>query len=110
MRPAQWLPALVALLLLGAALAVGPPLPPPTDPGEEAILRGRDVALDDKSLLTALRSHATRERSASGIAALVEQLDDDGAAFRQAAEGRLIALGWPALPALRDVEENDRRV
>jgi len=110
MRPAQWLPALVALLLLGAALAVGPPPPPtPTDLGEEAIVRGQDVALDDKSLLTALRSHATRDRSARGIKALVEQLDDDAAAFRAAAEERLIALGRPALPALRDVEENDRR-
>ena len=86
-----------ALLVLAALLPGAADLP--TD--EEMALREAGIPLDGPSVLDFFRQRTLSEDDRRALVLLVAQLDSNKFPDRQEAGRRLIAIGPPALPALR---------
>src|SRR5438105_3886679 len=97
-----------SLVVLLAVLPAGPPpavSPVSTlSPTDEQTLKSAHVALSGPELLDFLQNRSGPAADGAAIAGLVKQLAD--AASRDAAAGRLVALGEPAVPLLREAANN----
>jgi HEAT repeat protein len=94
-------PTLVLLLLAPPAFAETPPLAA----FDEATLRRAGVATDAESLLKFLREQTLADSDPKQIAELIALLGSDDFAKREQATKDLIALGRPALDALRQARK-----
>jgi HEAT repeat protein len=74
--------------------------PSPVDP-DEALLKANGVEPSHQTLVTLLKSQMPSDARRQQIRALIERLGDDRAANREAATQKLIELGHPAIPFLR---------
>jgi HEAT repeat protein len=94
---------LTLLCLPVLALAAGRARAAGEDPGlaDEVLLKSHGVGADGASLLEFFRLRAKGEAAPERLAALVEKLGSDDAAARERAAGELVAVGPPAVPALR---------
>jgi hypothetical protein len=87
----------LVLFALGAA-------PPPADEdtrGDEEILKSAGVSVEGPALLEFFRKRTQGDDLRRRIAVRVRELGDDDFAIRQRATEDLIAVGAPALPALK---------
>jgi HEAT repeat protein len=85
------------------ALLAGPVRAAGEDPGlaDEVLLKSHGVGTDGAALLEFFRLRARAEAPSERLAALIEQLAADNAEVREKAAGELVAIGPPAIPALR---------
>ncbi|MBL8799221.1 MAG: HEAT repeat domain-containing protein [Planctomycetia bacterium] len=99
------LPALVVLgLLLGGASA--PAADDPAVTADEELLKAAGVGNDPADLLAYLRRQVAGEDSRREIDTLVMQLGSDQFATRTEAAKKLTALGWAAMPRLREAAKS----
>jgi len=99
------MPALVVLgLLLGGASA--PAADDPAVTADEELLKAAGVGNEPADLLAYLRRHVAGEDSRREIDTLVMQLGSDQFATRTEAAKKLTALGWAAMPRLREAAKS----
>jgi HEAT repeat protein len=98
-------PALALLLLAPPALAQAPPSP--LAAFDETTLRQAGVGTDPESLLKLLRQRTRTDGDPKRTAELITALGSDDFARREQATRDLIALGRPALDALRQARRSD---
>jgi hypothetical protein len=73
---------------------------------EEKLLKSAKLQTDGPSLLTYLRKRTPDASAAAKVRTLIDQLGDESFEKREQATAALIAVGAPAIPALRQAAES----
>src|SRR5947209_6433749 len=103
----RYLPALVLVLSLLAPPAFAQTPPSPVAVYDETTLRQAGVGTDAASLLKLLREHTRADGDARKTSDLITALGSADFAERERATRELIAVGRPALAALRAARKGD---
>src|SRR5262245_9662911 len=78
--------------------------PPPAErvKADEEILRNLDLSVDGPALVEFFRSRTPREQDRKAISELIRDLGNDRFTVREKATQKLLAIGPPAVPALKE--------